>query len=87
MRLVLKLLRVLTASPCRHLCDSPGSASLPPVTVCGQDCSVHSQADPELKAKPTASSMRPPPHPPAPLSLALPSTVLTGGQSCGLQCC
>lgn len=69
MRLVLKLLRVLTASPCGHLCDSPESASLSPVTVCGQDRSVRSQADPELKAKPTASRTPPPP----PLSAALPN--------------
>lgn len=86
MRLVLKLLRVLTASSCRHLCDSPGSnTSLPPVTVCGQDRSVRSQADPELKAKPTASSTPPPPTP-SPALLALPPAVLTGGQSDSQSC-
>ena len=67
MRLVLELLRVLTASPYGHLGDSPESASLSPITVCGQDRSVCSQADPELKAKPTASRTPPPPPPSAAL--------------------
>ena len=65
MRLVLRLLRVLTTSPCGRLWHS--GLCFPPVTVCGQDRSVRSQADPELTVKPTAASTpRPSPRPCSP---------------------